>query len=129
MADAIYCPVLETGRWNGVMEDLHRREPGLARRWRESKRQPGPRDSRRSERTTVLALPLSKAETQGVLYCYAGEYLGSGIRDAARYAERSNLQQLAIDGRADGTLASDEARTAIAIAANQHETELVIHRP
>ena len=38
--------------------------------------------------TTVLALPRSETPTQWVLYCYEGEYPGSGIPDAARYAER-----------------------------------------
>ena len=79
--------------------------------------------------TTVLALPRSETPTQWVLYCYEGEYPGAGIPDAARYAERSGLQQLAIDGRSGATLTSDEARRAIAATAAEHETELVVHVP
>ena len=115
-AEAIYCPVLEAGRWNGVMQGLHQRDPGLARRWRDSKHQPGATNGRRSERTKVLALARSETLTRWVLNCYEGENPGSGIRDAARYAERSYLRQLAIDGRVDAAPTSDEARTAIAAA-------------
>ena len=62
-----------------------------------------------------------------VLYCYEGDKPGSGIQDAARYAEQSGLRQLAIDGRGDHGLASEEGRAAIAAASAEHETELVVH--
>ena len=52
-AEAIYCPVLDSGRWNQVMQELHRRDPGLARRWRESKHQPKPRQGRGRQFTKV----------------------------------------------------------------------------
>ena len=126
-AAAIYCPVVDAGRWNGVMHDLHRRDPGLARRWGESKRQPKDADGQSGGRTTVLALARSGALNQMVLYCYEGQKPGSGIHDAARYAEHSGLRQLAIDGRGDHGLRSEEGRAAIAAASAEHETELVVH--
>ena len=126
-AAAVYCPVVDTGRWNGVMHDLHRRDPGLAKRWGESKRQPKGADGQNGGRTTVLALARSGAPNQLVLYCYEGDKPGSGIHDAARYAEQSGLRQLAIDGRGDHGLASEEGRAAIAAASAEHETELVVH--
>ena len=126
-ADAVYCPVLEAGKWNEVMEKLHRRDPGLARRWRESKRRPGPRLERNAQVTKVLALPLSNTETRWVLYAYEENQRGSGIAGAARYAERSGLKTLAIDGRNDSWLTSDEGRATVAEAASTHETKLVVH--
>ena len=126
-AAAVYCPVVDAGRWNGVMHNLHQRDPGLAKRWGESKRQPKGADGQSGWRTTVLALARSGARNQLVLYCYEGDKPGSGIRDAACYAEQSGLQELAIDGRGDHGLASEEGRAAIAAAAAEHETELVVH--
>ncbi len=126
-AAAVYCPVVDAGRWNGVMHDLHQRDPGLAKRWGESKRQPKGADGQSGGRTTVLALARSGARNQLVLYCYEGDKPGSGIHDATRYAEQSGLQQLAIDGRGDHGLTSEEGRAAIAAASAEHGTELVVH--
>ena len=109
------------------MDKLHRRDPGLARRWRESERRPGPQLGRDAQVTKVLALPLSDAETRWVLYAYEGSQPGSGIADAARYAERSGLKTLAIDGRNDSWLTSDEGRATVAEAASTHERKLVVH--
>ena len=100
------------------MDKLHRRDPGLARRWRESERRPGPQLGRDAQVTKVLALPLSGAETRWVLYAYEGNQPGSGIADAARYAERSDLRTLAIDGRNDSWLTSEEGRATVAEAAH-----------
>ena len=128
-ADAVYCPVLEPGRWNEVMEDLHRRDPALGRRWRETKHQPGPRQRPGGQITKVLGLPASGTEGhRWVLYSYEGDRPGSGIENAARYAEWAGLKQLAVDGRNDAWLTSDEVRRAIADAVLSHETEIVIHR-
>ena len=73
------------------MEELHRRDPGLARRWRESERRPGPQLGRDAQVTKVLALPLSDAETRWVLYAYEGSQPGSGIagRSPLRRAKRA----------------------------------------
>ena len=126
-AEAIYCPVVGPGRWNGVMHDLHQRDPGLAKRWGESKRQPKAAGGRSGGRTTVLALARSETPHQLVLYCYEEHKPGSGIRQAARYAEQSGLQQLAIDRRGDAGLTTEEGRATIAATAAEHETELVVH--
>ena len=107
--------------------NLHQRDPGLAKRWGESKRQPQAADRRRGARTTVLALARSETPHQLVLYCYEDHKPGSGIGQAARYAEQSGLQRLAIDGRGDAGLTTEEGRATIATAAAEHETEFVVH--
>ena len=128
-SDAVYCPVLEARRWNEVMEDLHRRDPVLGRKWRETKDQPGPRRKQGGPFTKVLALPKSGTDAgRWVLYSYEGDRPGSGIESAARYAQRAGLKQLAVDGRDETWLTSDEVRRAIADAVLSHETEIVIHR-
>ena len=63
----------------------------------------------------------------GPVYCYEDHKPGSGIGQAARYAEQSGLQRLAIDGRGDAGLTTEEGRATIATAAAEHETEFVVH--
>ena len=105
-AAAIYCPVVDTGRWNGVMHDLHRRDPGLAKRWGQSKRQPKGTDGRSGGRTTVLALARSGTPNPAGPLLLRGRQ--AGIRDPRRRTlRRSERPAAARDRRARGPRADE----------------------
>ena len=101
--------------------------PGTGKRWGQSKRQPKGTDGRSGGRTTVLALARSGTPNPAGPLLLRGRQ--AGIRDPRRRTlrDQSGLQQLAIDGRGDHGLTSEEGRGAIAAASADHQTELVVH--
>ena len=125
--EAVYCPVLERGKWNATMARLHQADKGLARKWQTTKRRPVAGTTPRGLRTRVLALRETAGRRRTVLYAAEENGPGSGIAAAARYAERAGFKQLGIDGSGASGLKSDEGRGAVARTASTCGTELVVH--